>query len=50
MILLTDKEALLDALSTEHYPSPEELLIRLEELLELGELTEDEVVEILASL
>lgn len=50
MILLTDNETLLDVLSAEHYPSPEEFLIHLEELLELGELTEDEVAEILASL
>lgn len=50
MILLTRNEGWLDALSDEHYPSPEELLIRLEELLESGELTEDEVTEILASL
>lgn len=50
MILSTDNEALLDVLSTEHYPSPEEFLIQLEELLESGEITEDEVAEILASL
>lgn len=45
-VLLSEQDGLC-ALSQEHSPSPEDFLIDLEERLESGELTIDEVVIII---
>lgn len=45
-LVLTDTNDLLDFLSNELTQSPEDFLIYLEEALESGELTIDEVVQL----
>ena len=43
-VVFTDKNELLDFLSEEQSESPEDFLARMEDALEQGMLTEDEVV------
>lgn len=43
-IVFTDKDDLLDFLNEEQAESPEDFLSRMEDALEQGVLTEDEVV------
>lgn len=45
-VLLSEQDGLC-ALSQEHSPSPEDFLIDLEERLESGELTIDEIITIM---
>lgn len=45
--VLIDEHNILDFLSNEHAQSPEDFLIYLEEALESGELTIDEVVQLI---
>lgn len=46
-LVLTGEYDLLDFLSNEHTQSPEDFLIYLEDALESGELTIDEVAQII---
>ena len=43
-VVFTDKDDLLDFLSEERAESPEDFLVRMEDALEQGVLTEDEVI------
>lgn len=43
-VVFTDKNDLLDFLNEDQAESPEQFLVRMEEALEQGLLTEDEVV------
>lgn len=43
-VVLTDKDDLLDSLNENQAESPEEFVIRMEDALEQGLLTEDEVI------
>ena len=43
-IVFTDKDDLLDFLNEERAESPEDFLIRMEDAIEQGLLTEDEVI------
>lgn len=46
-LVLIDDENVLSFLSSEHHQSPEDFLIGLEEALETGELTIDEVSQLI---
>ena len=43
-VVFTDKDDLLDFLNEEQAESPEDFLVRMEDALEQGLLTEDEVI------
>ena len=43
-VVFTDKDDLLDFLNEEQTESPEDFLVRMEDALEQGLLTEDEVI------
>ena len=43
-VVFTDKDALLEFLNEEQTESPEDFLVRMEDALEQGLLTEDEVI------
>ena len=43
-VVFTDKDELLDFLNEEQAESPEDFLTRMEDALEQGVLTEDEVI------
>ena len=46
-VLFLDKDELLDLLNGEQTESPEDFIIRMEEALEQGVLTEEEVITLM---
>lgn len=44
-LLIPTEDYILELLQTEHAQSPEEILTALEDLLESGEITEEQLIE-----